>query len=145
MVGRAIVDTGYLVALLNGADAHHAWAVRLIPSLRGPWLTAEACISEACFLLEAAGRTALERLFSWLDQGVLVSRHFLPEELEAVRKEMFGYRSRWVDFADACLVHVSDQNPKLPVVSVDAADFAVYFRRRPSRELFLPPRSGRNY
>ena len=138
MAGRAIVDTGYLVALLNRTDAHHDWAADLVASLRGPWLTAEACVSEAVFLLEQAGRSPVERLVGWLEQGVLVSHHFLPEELAAVRSEMFGYRNRWVDFADACVVRMSDRNPRLPVVSVDAADFAVYFRRRPGRRLLLP-------
>ena len=138
MDGRVIVDTGYLVALLSRTDAHHAWAVRLLPSLRGPWLTAEACISESVFLLEEAGREAVERLFGWLEQGLVVSRHFLPEALAPVQREMLRYRSRWVDFADACLVAMSDERPKLPVVTVDAADFSVYFRKRPGRRLLLP-------
>lgn len=138
MDARAIVDTGYLVALLNGEDEHHAWAADLIPRLRGPWLTAEACISEAVFLLEQAGRPAVERLFEWMEKGVLVSQHCLPNELESVRAEMFRYHKRWVDFADACLVHLSDQRPRLPVVTVDAADFSVYFRQRRGRRLLLP-------
>ncbi|HEX6273328.1 MAG TPA: PIN domain-containing protein [Polyangiaceae bacterium] len=138
MDGRAIVDTGYIVALLNRDDDHHAWATRLLPSLRGPWLTAEACISESVFLLEAAGRESVERLISWLEQGLVVSRHFLPDALEPVRDEMLRYRRRWVDFADACLVTLSDERPKLPVVSVDSADFAVYFRGRTARRLFVP-------
>lgn len=138
MDGRAIVDTGYLVALLNGNDTHHEWAVSLVPSLRGPWLTAEACISESAFLLEAAGVGAVERLLGWLDKGALVSRHFLPEQLAAIRIEMLRYRNRWVDFADACLVCMSDENPKLAVATVDAADFTVYFRHRRGRRLCLP-------
>jgi predicted nucleic acid-binding protein len=104
MDGRAIVDTGYLVALLNGNDDHHAWARGLLPSLRGPWLTAEACISETVFLLEKAGTRTVEGLLQWLDKRALVSRHFLPEQLAPIRTEMFRYRNRWVDFADACLV-----------------------------------------
>jgi predicted nucleic acid-binding protein len=140
MVGRAIVDTGYLVALLNGADEDHAWASELVDSLRGPWLTAEACISEAVFLLEGVGRVAVERLFGWIEKEALLSRHFLPDDLEAVRRESARYRERWVNFADACVVVLSDRHPKLPVVTVDAADFAVYFRRRPGRRLLLPPR-----
>lgn len=135
---RAIVDTGFLVALLNAGDDHHAWAKRLLPSVRGPWATAEACISEAVFLLEAAGRNSVERLLAWVEDGVLLSRHFLPETLALVRTEMFAYRGRWVDFADACLIQLSDENPRLPVVSVDAADFAVYFRKRSGRLLHLP-------
>ena len=138
MDGRAIVDTGYLVALLNRDDEHHAWAARLLPSLRGPWLTAEACISESVFLLEAAGRDAVERLLGWVDQGLLSSQHFLPESLGTVRRELLRYRRRWVDFADACLVSLSDERPKLPVVTVDAADFAVYFRGRAGRTLLVP-------
>ena len=138
MDGRAIVDTGYLVALLNRDDEHHAWATRLLPSLRGPWLTAEACVSESVFLLEAAGRESVERLLAWLEQGLVVSRHFLPEALEPIRREMLRYRRRWVDFADACLVALSDERPKLPLVTVDRADFAVYFRGRAGRRLLVP-------
>ena len=135
---RAVVDTGFLVALLNANDEHHEWAASLVPRLRGPWLTAEACISECVFLLEHAGRVAVERLLEWLDKGALVGEHLLPEELEAVRREMFRYRGRWVDFADACIVRLSDARPKLPVVSVEASDFAVYFRSRPGRRLLVP-------
>jgi predicted nucleic acid-binding protein len=135
---RAIVDTGYLVALLNAKDEYHAWAKSLVPRLRGPWLTAEACISESVFLLEQAGRVAVEKLLDWLEKGAVVSRHVLPEELEPVRQEMFRHRGRWVDFADACLVRLSDDRPKLPVVTVDSDDFAVYFRSRRGRRLFVP-------
>jgi predicted nucleic acid-binding protein len=138
MAERAIVDTGFLVALLNRADAHHEWAAALVPQLRGPWLTAEVCISETVFLLEQAGRTAVDALFRWLELGALVSGHCLPEQREPVVSEMLRYGKRWVDFADACLVVLSDERPKLPLVSVDAADFSVYFRRRPGRKLFLP-------
>ncbi|MGH7436822.1 MAG: type II toxin-antitoxin system VapC family toxin, partial [Polyangiaceae bacterium] len=138
MDARAVVDTGYLVALLNGQDDHHDWAVSLLPRLRGPWLTAEACVSEAVFLLEQAGRAAVARLLDWLDRGALVSRHLLPEELEAVRFEMLRYRERRVDFADACVLTLSDARPKLPVVTVDARDFAVYFRHRRGRRLLVP-------
>jgi predicted nucleic acid-binding protein len=80
----------------------------------------------------------VEKLMSWLERGLVVSQHFLPEELESVRAEMLGYRNRWVDFADACVIRLSDAKPRLPVVSVDAADFAVYFRKRSRRRLILP-------
>ena len=138
MDGRAIVDTGFLVALLTKNDDYHEWAVGLLGSLRGPWITAEACISESIFLLEQAGSATVESLCSWMERGLLLSRHLLPQELQSVRKELFAYRKRWVDFADACVVWLSDQYPRLPVVSIDAADFAVYFRKRAGRRLHLP-------
>ena len=138
MDGRAIVDTGYLVALLNGNDAHHEWAAGLVPALRGPWVTAEACVSETIFLIEECGPAALDRLLSWLGRGLLLSQHALPERLDEVTAELRGYSGRWVDLADACIVCLSDESPNLPVASVDVSDFAVYFRQRRGRRLLLP-------
>jgi uncharacterized protein len=138
MDARAVVDTGFLIALLNKRDKHHEWAIGLLPSLRGPWLTAEACVSETLFLLESAGREAVERLLGWFDQELVLSQHFIPERFEAVRKELLGYRRRWVDLADACLLVASDLNPRLPLVTVDAKDFAVFFRHRSGRRLLVP-------
>ena len=89
-------------------------------------------------LLERAGRSAADRLLEWLDKGALASEHLLPEKLDTVRSEMSRYRGRWVDFADACLVRLSDDWPRLPVVTVDAADFSVYFRPRRGRRLLVP-------
>lgn len=140
MVARAIVDTGFLVALLNASDDHHRWAASLVPKLRGPWLTAEACISETVFLLERVGKDAVDALFGWIDKGALVSQHLLPEELAKVRAESLRYRGRWVDFADASLIVLSDQHPRLPVLTVDIADFSVYFRGRSARQLRVPAR-----
>jgi predicted nucleic acid-binding protein len=138
MDAHAIVDTGFLVALLNKADRHHAWAVGLVPDLRGPWLTTESCISESVFLLERAGSPAVEALFDWMARRILISCHFLPEELDPVREESFRYNKRWVDFADACLVVLSDRHPKLPLATVDLNDFSVYFRGRKGRTLITP-------
>lgn len=140
MLSRAIVDTGFLVALLDANDDHHAWAKDIFPRLRGPWCTAEACITEVLFILERAPkrRSGIEELLSWIEDGVLISKHLLPEELEHVRSELLRYEDRWVDFADACIVCLSDQDPTLPVVSVDANDFAVYFRRRAGRRVLVP-------
>jgi len=138
MDARAIVDTGFLVALLNGNDSHHGWAAGLVPKLRGPWLTAEACVSESVFLLEECGRSSLERLFDWIRKGILFSEHALPERLDTICTELFRYRSRWVDLADASLVLLSDEKPRLPVVTVDVADFSVYFRSRRGRRLLMP-------
>lgn len=142
---RAIVDTGFLVGLLNGLDVHHEWAITLVPTLRGPWCTAEACIAEVIFMLEGSrhDRDALDKLLGWIETGVLSSRHVLPEQLESVRTELSRYHGRWVDFADACIVHLSDLQPKLPVVTVDERDFAVYFKSRRGRRVHTPTSRGR--
>lgn len=141
MAARAIVDSGFLVALGDRRDALHSWARELAHSLRGPWLTCEACISETVFFLgDDIGPEAVLGFYRSLESGALVSRHFLPEHLSRVVAETARYRRRVVDFADACLMALSDEHPALPLVSTDSSDFAVYFRTRPSRTLLLPHR-----
>lgn len=137
---RSLVDTGFLVGLLDAGDQWHAWAVDAAHEARGPWLTAEACIAEAVHCLSGKAFPARARLFDWLDRGLLVSRHALPELRARVVAEMNRYRGREVDFADACLVALSDQYPELLIVTTDAEDFAVYLRGRTARRWLAPAR-----
>lgn len=140
MGARAIVDTGFLVALGDSSDEYHEWALSLVSRIRGPWLTAEACLSETIFLYQGApaARAGVEQLFALISRGMVESQHLLPEELEPVQHELTRYKDRWVDFADACIVRLSDLRPQLPVITTDARDFAVYFRQRAGRTLLLP-------
>lgn len=138
MAVRALVDTGFLVALVDRRDSCHSWAVATARSVPGPWLTCEACISESYHLLGKIAPAESLKVLAMLECGALVSQHLLPEHLAAVRDEPARYRGRPVDFADACLVALSDVAPRLPVVTVDAADFAVYLRGRRPRRLLTP-------
>jgi predicted nucleic acid-binding protein len=135
---RAIVDTGFLVALAHRDDADHAWATRLASVLPGPWLTCEACVTETAYLLGKVSAREAVKLYHLLDEGLLLSQHLLPEQLQKVRAEIGRYHQRAVDFADACLMVLSDAQPRLPIATVDAADFAVYLRGRRPRRLFTP-------
>ena len=135
---RAIVDTGFLVALAHRDDADHAWAARVAAELPGPWLTGEACVTETAYLLGKASAGEARKLYQLLDEGLLISQHLLPEGLQAVRAEIGRYHNRTVDFADACLMVLSDAQPRLPIATVDADDFAVYLRGRRHRRLLTP-------
>jgi len=73
-----------------------------------------------------------------LTEGILISRHLLREQVMQVRSEIDRYHRRHVDFADACLVILSDQHPRLPVITADIADFTMYFRGRSARKLIMP-------
>jgi uncharacterized protein len=139
MVARAIVDTGFVVALWDRRDPLHEWAVTIAPQLRGPWLTCEGCISEMVFLLgDALGSNAVLDLYDQIERGLIISRHLLPHDVARIRAETARYRGRAVDFADACLVVLSDQYPRLPLATGDAGDFAVYLRGRSARRLITP-------
>jgi predicted nucleic acid-binding protein len=93
------------------------------------------------FLLGGSlGPPAVLDLYEQIECGRILSRHLLPDDLARVRAETARYRGRPVDFADACLMVLSDQYPRLPLATTDASDFAVYLRGRSERKLFSPSR-----
>jgi len=76
-------------------------------------------------------------LFELIETGLLQVAS-LKDALSSVQVQIARYRDRQVDFADACLLVLADRHPRLPLITVDRADFVVYFRGRTKR-LTLPP------
>ena len=50
---QIIVDTGPIVAYLNKRDRYHDWGVDQFSIFAPPFLSCEAVISKACFLLRS--------------------------------------------------------------------------------------------
>ena len=130
-----IADTGFLVAFANRDDAHHQWAIELAPRLTEPLLTCESVLSEATFHLKNAA-VVLEMLREELITIAFDCRDHQPQ-LEMLAKR---YADQRPDFADLCLIRMSEIFPRHPVVTIDRADFRVYRRnRREAIPLILPP------
>jgi predicted nucleic acid-binding protein len=124
-VKRAVIlDTGPLVALLDGRDRHHAWAVAQWSDIAPPLLTCESVISEACFLLDQT-RTCSAAIFEMLLRKAMVVGFRLEEQL----KEVHGLRTKYADVpmsvADASLVRMAEQLDRSAVLTLDT-DFKVY-------------------
>jgi predicted nucleic acid-binding protein len=135
-VAGSIVDSNFLAALAVKRDPLHRWAVSVLPQAPGPWLTCEACVSEAVFLIgEELGMPAVLQLYGKIGSGLIECGDILPRHLAAVMTESGRYRDRMVDFADASLMVLSDLRPALPVVTADRNDFSVYLRSSPRRVL----------
>ena len=133
---RSIVDSSFLAALAVKRDPLHRWAISVLSEAPGPWLTCEACISEAVFLIgEELGMAEVGKLYEKIEHGLIECRRIVPDHLAAVIAESARYHGRMVDFADASLIVLSDLHPALPVVTADKNDFAVYFRNRLRRTL----------
>ncbi len=121
-----IVDTGPIVALLNSRDHYHAWARELFESIDPPLATCEPVISEACFLVRGM-KGGAQAVFGLLDRGVLDLSFRLEPHLTAVEVLMTRYSSVPMSLADACLVKMSELDPKSIVLTLDS-DFRVYRR-----------------
>jgi predicted nucleic acid-binding protein len=129
MARSALVDTGFLVALLSRTDRHHRWAAAQAPRLPPPWTTCEAVLSETFHLLGPVGEPRLAEL---LRRGAVVPAFELGAELEPVLRLLHKYANLPMSLADACLVRMTELLAD-PIVLTTDDDFRVY--RRHSRQI----------
>ena len=123
---RIVADTGPIVALLNKRDQYHEWAVRTFEGLEPPLYTCEAVLAEVAWLVRKlpAGATAVIDL---LIRGVLRVDFRADTELLALRTLINKYAPVPMSLADACLVRMTELDPKSEVVTLDS-DFRLYRR-----------------
>lgn len=138
MRSGALLDTGPLVAYLRPREADHDWAVERFEASDEPFLSCEPVVTEACFLVARAGRSATVVL-DLVRRGLVRIGFRLEDELGAVRTLMARYANVPMSLADACLVRLAELTG-LPICTLDA-DFAIYraHGRRPLN-LILPDR-----
>src|SRR5437879_6497976 len=129
MARNALVDAGFLVALLSRRDTHHQWAVAQAPGHAPPWRTCEAVLSEAFHLLGARGAPGLSAL---LRRRSVLAAFDLAKDLEAVLKLMQKYSDVPMSLADACLVRMAETFAG-PILLTTDTDFRIY--RRHSRHV----------
>ena len=114
------------MALLDRADMHHSWAMECFQTLRPPLITCEGVLAETLHLLAdlPPSSAALARLHQ--ERVIRVDFEFEPHAL-AVWKLVEKYRDLPMDFADACLVRMSELHTDCFVWTTDS-DFRVYSR-----------------
>jgi len=127
-MSRVVVDTGPLVALLNRSDRHHGWVRQILDTVEPPVFTCEAVISEACFLLSRI-RDGQEAVLDLLSKDILKVDFRLSSEVDPLRALMKKFQSVPMSFADACLVRMSELEPRTRILTLDS-DFRMYRRNR---------------
>lgn len=133
-----LCDTGPLIAYFNAADPFHDWALDRMKQTRSPLRTCEAVLTETAYFLRDDGLEA-DALFQMLDRGSLIVDFDAAAHWPRLRTLMARYPQ--MDFADACLVAMSEQHRACRVLTVDRKDFSVY--RRNDRQVIdfdAPPR-----
>lgn len=133
---KGIADTGFIVAVSNRHDRHHAWAAGLADGIDEPLLTCEAVLSEAAFHLKSSAFVLSLVKDAMLQVAFDFNRH-IPQLEELARR----YANRKPDFADLCLIRMSEIYPRHTVLTIDESDFRVYRRnKREAIPLLCPPR-----
>jgi predicted nucleic acid-binding protein len=131
---RGIADTGFLVALANARDLHHAWALDVAEQITEPLLTCEPVLAETAFHLGDAGI-----VFEMIDEQLICLTFDCDDHLPQLAALAKRYRDRKPDLADLCLIRISELHPRHSIITADE-DFRVY--RRNKREiipLISPP------
>jgi len=121
---RVLLDTGPLVAFLNGRDHYHEWAKRRLAEVEPPALTCEAVIAEACHLLRATSGGA-EAVLGLVDRGLMIVPYRIEDEVEPLRRLLARYRDLPISLADACLVRLAELERNPLVLTLDS-DFTIY-------------------
>jgi predicted nucleic acid-binding protein len=124
---KAIADTGFIVAFKNRTDQHHSWAVDLARQVDAPLLTCESVLSESAFHLRSS-----EAVLELLAAGMLKLDFDCRQNIDRLQDLASQYADRHPDFADLCLIRMSELHPRLSVITVDE-DFRIY--RRHKREV----------
>jgi predicted nucleic acid-binding protein len=128
MAANALVDTGFLIALLDARDGHHRWAMALAARQPPPWTTCEAVLSEAFHML---GPQDAQSLATLVRRGAVATSFRFDQSTAAVLTLMRKYADVPMSFADACLVRMTEILPNPRLLTTDS-DFRIY--RRHSRQ-----------
>jgi predicted nucleic acid-binding protein len=132
---KGIADTGFLVAFANVNDQHHAWAAQIAAGVTEPLLTCEPVLAEAAFHLENAAV-----VLAMVNEGLVSVAFDSREHLSQLTRLADRYADRKPDFADLCLVRMSELFPKHSVITVDRTDFRIYRRnKREAIPILCPP------
>lgn len=122
---RGLIDTGAILALLDRHDRWHRRCSEALSSLWLPLVTSAAVLAEVFHLMDGNSHQ-LRAAWTFLRSGAVtvlpIDDHDLPE-LEALMKK---YSDRPMDFADATLVHLAQQQSLTTVFTIDHADFETY-------------------
>jgi hypothetical protein len=125
-----LVDTGPLVAYLDGADQAHRKVADRLDRFTGSLATTSAVITEAMHFVsdEARGPRLLSDLVRM--SGMEVFDFCRPPELMAAVDLMEKYADTPMDFADASLVLLAEALGWHEILTLDRRGFSTFRTRR---------------
>ena len=119
-----LLDTGFIVALLDCSESFHKTCARTVREVRAPLVTCEAVITESCHLLRNL-LGASEAVIENITAGIFQIPFLLSRDTAGVKQVLRKYKDRKIDLADACLICLADQFGTGDILTLDQ-DFAIY-------------------
>jgi len=139
---KGLVDTGALLALLDGEDAWHEPCAATFATLRLPLATSAGVLAELFHLL-GDNRRELTAAWGLLRSGAVTVLAIDDGDMPALETLMKRYADRPMDFADATLVHLAHREGLNSIFTVDHDDFETYRIDGRKRFRIVPARQAR--
>ena len=117
-----LLDTGPLVALFKRNDHEHARTVAWFKRHRGGLLTTHAVIAEAWHLMNPRARLPLMRFVAAAVDVCELQAQSVPRIVAMLEK----YADLPMDYADATLLVLAEQQRSYSIATLDIVDFSVY-------------------
>ena len=137
MARRLLLDTGFLVALVNRADPDHERCTNAWRPLRAEILSVEGVLVEAAYLLRRVRGGPQKAIALAVAAGV---RMYAPQlcTLGRAAELMTRYQNVPMDFVDALLICVAEEADVREILTLDRRGFTVY-RVKDKRPLTMIP------
>ncbi|MCI0415386.1 PIN domain-containing protein [bacterium] len=138
-MGSVLLDTGFLVALLDRSEKNHAQSALFFENFSGSLLSTEPVLTEAIYLCSGSPngpRLCIE--FFLKRAATLVPQS--PQSLSRSAFLMEKYRDVPMDFADATLVVLAEETGIDEILTLDLKGFQTYRISGKKPFKILPPR-----
>lgn len=125
MMRSALLDTGVLVALLDGSERNHQRCEALFREFSSELLTTEPVLTEAIYLLRSA-RWGRKSCVEFIVRG---GAALVPQSIGSLSRAnilMDKYSDIPMDFADATLVVLAEETGISDVLTLDHRGFNAY-------------------
>jgi predicted nucleic acid-binding protein len=135
-VNPVLLDTGVIVALFDSTDKHHRLCDEITAQITQPFVTCEAVLMEACYLLRKYP-AAVDSILENVERGIFQVPFQLNRSSGAVRAIRSKYADLPASLADACLVQLADESDSGRILTLDKHFLQYRWRRNKPFELLI--------
>lgn len=137
MAKTVLIDAGPIVAFCTTRTRNTNWAVDQFRRF-GRFTTCERVLAEACARLAYYHKDPA-RVIELARDGDWDIRFSVKTNADRIVRLMRKYADRPMDFADSCIVAMTEQNHDCLVLTLDRRDFSDYRRRERAMVPFIAP------
>jgi hypothetical protein len=135
----AVVDTSFLVSLINPRESSHQACLAVAQTLRERLVIPQVVLPEATYLVDKyLGHAAMCAMVRQLLQAAWSLEPLLEGDMERITAVLEQYRDHNIDFADAAIVAIAERLKAQRVLTLDRRHFSILRPRHCAAFEILP-------